>query len=43
VDAMAKAIKANIMGDVRKPPQSWLEQYTISSVIPQYKAVFGIF
>jgi len=42
VEAMASAIVAVLEGDVRKPPASWLEQYKIESVIPQYKAVFGI-
>lgn len=42
VDAMAKAMETTLMGDIRKPPQSWLEQFTIGAVIPQYKAVFGI-
>jgi len=42
VDAMASAIVAVLEGDIRTPPASWLEQYKIESVIPQYKAVFGI-
>jgi hypothetical protein len=36
------AMEAILMGDTRKPPKSWLEQFTIGEVIPQYKAVFGI-
>jgi len=42
VEAIASAIGAVLQGNIRKPPKSWLEQYTIDSVIPQYKAVFGI-
>ena len=42
VDGMASAMEAILMGDIRKPPKSWLEQFTIGAVIPQYKAVFGI-
>jgi glycosyltransferase involved in cell wall biosynthesis len=42
VNAMAEAMEAILMGDTRKPPKGWLEQFTISEVIPQYKAVFGI-
>jgi glycosyltransferase involved in cell wall biosynthesis len=42
VDAMAKAMEAILMADIRKPPKSWLEQFTIGAIIPQYKAVFGI-
>ena len=42
VDAVAAAMEAILTGDIRKPPQSWLEQYTLASVIPQYIAVFGI-
>jgi len=41
-DAMASAIEAVLRGDLRKPPKSWLEQYKIDTVIPQYKAIFGI-
>jgi glycosyltransferase involved in cell wall biosynthesis len=41
-EAMAKAIEAVLTGDTRKPPKSWLEQYKIDSVIPQYKAVFDV-
>ena len=42
VQEMAKAMEATLLGDVRKPPQGWLDQFTLQVVIPQYKAVFGI-
>ena len=42
VDAMAKAMEATLIGDIRQPPKDWLEKFTIGAVIPQYKAVFGI-
>jgi glycosyltransferase involved in cell wall biosynthesis len=42
VEAMALAIEEVLKGNIRKPPASWLEQYTINAVLPQYKAVFGI-
>jgi glycosyltransferase involved in cell wall biosynthesis len=42
VNAIAGAMEAILMGDIRKPPKSWLEQFTIDAVIPQYKAVFDI-
>jgi glycosyltransferase involved in cell wall biosynthesis len=42
VDAMAKAMEAILMADIRKPPKSWLAQFTLGAVIPPYKAVFDI-
>ncbi|HKY54945.1 MAG TPA: glycosyltransferase, partial [Anaerolineales bacterium] len=42
VEALVEAMEATLRGDIRKPPRSWLEQFTIDTVIPQYKAVFGI-
>lgn len=42
VDEMATVMESILMGDMRKPPKSWLEQFTIGAVIPQYKSVFGI-
>jgi glycosyltransferase involved in cell wall biosynthesis len=42
VEAVAGAMDAILRGDVRRPPQSWLEQFTTAAVIPQYRAVFGI-
>ena len=42
VEAVAGALEAILRGDVRKPPEGWLEQFTTASVIPQYRAVFGI-
>ena len=42
VDEMATVMESILMGDIRKPPKSWLEQFTIGAVIPQYKSVFGI-
>ncbi|MCI0555205.1 MAG: glycosyltransferase [Anaerolineae bacterium] len=42
VDEMAAAMEAVLIGNIRKPPKNWLEQFTIGAVIPQYKAVFGI-
>ena len=42
VDAMASAIMSVLEGNIRRPPAGWLEQYKIDSVIPQYKALFGI-
>src|SRR5258706_929702 len=41
-NAMAKAIETVLAGNIQKPPKSWLEQYKIDSVIPQYKAVLDI-
>jgi glycosyltransferase involved in cell wall biosynthesis len=41
-EAIASAIESVLSGDVRRPPKSWLEQYQIDSVIPQYKAILGI-
>src|SRR5687768_13570928 len=41
-EAIASAIESVLAGDVRHPPKSWLEQYQIDSVIPQYKAALGI-
>lgn len=40
--AIASAIESVLSGDVRYPPKSWLEQYKIDSVIPQYKDLLGI-
>ena len=40
VNAMAAAIEAVLTGNIRKPPEGWLEQFTIGAVVPQYKAVF---
>jgi len=40
--AIAEAMEVILRGNIRKSPQSWLEQFTIDAVIPQYKAVFGI-
>ena len=42
VDSMAATMEAILNGDISKPPQSWLDQFTIPVVIPQYKAIFGI-
>jgi glycosyltransferase involved in cell wall biosynthesis len=39
VDLMAKAMKAALRGDTRKPPESWLEQYQLDVVTRQYEAV----
>ena len=41
-EAIASAIESVLSGDVRRPPKSWLEQYHIDSVIPQYKDLLGI-
>ena len=41
-EAIASAIASVLGGDVRHPPKSWLEQYHIDSVIPQYKDLLGI-
>jgi glycosyltransferase involved in cell wall biosynthesis len=41
-EAIASAIESVLGGDVRHPPKSWLEQYHIDSVIPQYKDLLGI-
>ena len=41
-EAIASAIESVLAGDVRHPPKSWLEQYHIDSVIPQYKDLLGI-
>jgi len=40
--AIASAIRSVLSGDVRLPPKSWLKQYQIDSVIPQYKDLLGI-
>ena len=42
IEALASAIESVLSGDVRHPPKSWLEQYRIDFVIPQYKAALGI-
>ena len=42
IDAIAASMEATLMGNMRMPPQSWLEQFTIGAIIPQYKAVFDI-
>jgi len=42
IEALASAIESVLSGDVRHPPKSWLEQYQIDFVIPQYKAALGI-
>jgi glycosyltransferase involved in cell wall biosynthesis len=42
VEAVAGAMEAILRGDVRRPPEGWLRQFTLSAVIPQYRAVFGI-
>ena len=42
VDAMADAMDMVLRGHVRKPPQGWLDQFTVEAVIPQYKSMFGI-
>jgi len=42
VDGMANAMEMTLMGKIRKPSKGWLEQFTVRTVIPQYKAVFGI-
>jgi glycosyltransferase involved in cell wall biosynthesis len=42
VNAMAVAMEAILRGDVRRTPEGWLEQFTLSAVIPQYRAVFNI-
>ena len=42
VDAMAEAMDKVLRGNVRKPPQGWLDQFTVEAVIPQYESVFGI-
>jgi len=42
VNAMAEAMQATLMGDISKPPKSWLEQFTIDAVIPQYKEILDI-
>ena len=41
-EAIASAIASVLGGDVRHPPKSWLEQYHVDSVIPQYKDLLGI-
>lgn len=41
-EAIASAIGEVLQGNIRKPAQDWLDQFTIGSVIPQYKAVLGI-
>ena len=42
VEAMAGAIESVLMGNIRKPPREWLDQFTLGAIIPQYKAVFGV-
>ena len=42
VEALATAMEMTLMGKTRRPPNDWLEQFTLRAVIPQYKAVFGI-
>jgi len=42
VEAMAEAMDTVLRGNVRKPPQGWLDQFTVEAVIPQYESVFGI-
>lgn len=41
-EAIATAIESVLSGDVRHPPGSWLEQYHVDSVNPQYKGLLGI-
>lgn len=40
-EAMAEAMEAVLRGDIRQPPKSWLDQFTLRAVIPQYEAVLG--
>lgn len=42
VQAMAAGIKAVLNGNIRKPPTDWLNQFTLSAVIPQYESVLGL-
>jgi len=39
IDVMAKAMEAVLMGDIRKPPKAWLEQYQLDVVTRQYETV----
>lgn len=41
-ESMAEAMEAVLMGNIRKPPPSWLDQFTIHAVIPEYETVFGM-
>lgn len=41
-EAMASAILQVLDGDVRRPPASWLEQFTLQVAVQQYLAVFGL-
>lgn len=38
-DALAKAIVSVLNGDVRRPPETWLEQFGMSTIIEQYREV----
>lgn len=42
VEAMAKAIEATLSGEIRQPPQSWLEQYQLDVITRQYEVVLGV-
>jgi len=39
--AMAEAMEAALRGDILQPPKSWLDQFSLHDVIPQYEAVLG--
>ncbi len=42
VQAIAAGIEAVLKGNIRKPPQDWLDQFTFSAVIPQYESILGL-
>lgn len=42
IDAIAAGIAAVLKGNIRKPPQEWLDQFKLNVVIPQYKAILGL-
>ncbi len=42
VDGIARAIELILEGDSRKPPESWMEQYKVDTVLQQYKKVLNI-
>jgi glycosyltransferase involved in cell wall biosynthesis len=42
IQAMATGIEAVLKGDFREPPEGWLDQFTLSTVIPQYESILGL-
>ena len=42
VKALADAIESVLVGNIRKPPKEWLDQFTLKAIIPQYESVLGV-